>query len=196
MFGLPTISEVGTQLPKTSIYAKFGLKTSERDAFDADVSRIVIANSIDSRFAAAGTDIKSIYVLAVTLKRKNYDPRNIVLLSKLIDQNIIFALIFEHETQLAVYCTRLVVSEWKPTESIKLSLSGLNLDRIWEHLVAGIGHVGITDGRSVAEQIEFDDRRAQLQRQIELLERKARSERQPRRKTELFEELNRLKQEL
>lgn len=196
MFGLPTISEVGTQLPKTSIYAKFGLKTSERDAFDADISRIVIANSIDSRFAAAGTDIKSIYVLAVTLKRKNYDPRNIVLLSKLIDQNIIFALIFEHETQLAVYCTRLVVSEWKPTESIKLSLSGLNLDRIWEHLVAGIGHVGITDGRSVAEQIEFDDRRAQLQRQIELLERKARSERQPRRKTELFEELNRLKQEL
>lgn len=196
MFGLPTISEVGTQLPKTSIYAKFGLKTSERDAFDADVSRIVIANCIDSRFAAVGADIKSIYVLAVTLKRKHYDPRNIVLLSKLIAQNIIFALIFEHETQLAVYCTRLVVSEWQATDSIRLALSGLNLDRVWEHLVADIGHVGITEGRSVAEQIVQEDRRAKLLHQIEVLERKARSERQPRRKTELFEKIQKLKLEI
>ena len=41
MFGLPANTEVGTQLPKKSIYAKFAMNSSEKDKFDADISRIV-----------------------------------------------------------------------------------------------------------------------------------------------------------
>ena len=196
MFGLPAQSEVGTPLPKTALYAKFGLKAAEREAFDADVSRIVIANCIDSRLVQVGSTTQSIYLLAVTLKRKNYDPRNIIMLSRLIEQNIVFALIYESEVQLATYCTRLVTSLWQPSDTLFLTLDGLNLDTVWDNLIASIGHITVAEGNSVAQQIVIDDARAKLLKQIEQLEKRARAEKQPRKKLELFEKIKELKQKL
>lgn len=196
MFGLPENSTVGKQLPKTAIYAKFAMNTAERERFDADISRIVIAHVIDSRHLAEGKDVKSIYILSVQLKRKDYDPKNIITLAKLIEQNIIFALAAEGDTQLAVYCTRLVTSAWRSIEEVTISLDGLNLDKAWDNLIASIGSIAITEGNSVAEQIVIDDARAKLMKQIEQLEGKARAEKQPRKKLELFERLKELKKNL
>ena len=196
MFGLPVHTEVGTQLPKKSIYAKFAMNSSEKDKFDADISRIVIANAVDGRHVAEGEKVKSFYVLAVQLKHKEYDPKNIVSLVKLINQNILFALTYESEVQLAVYCTRLVTSNWQPTEEVSIPLNGLNVDAVLDNIVASIGEIMITDGKSVAEQIVEDDAHAKLMKQIEQLEQKARTEKQPRKKLELFEKLKELKKRL
>ena len=196
MLGLPENSTVGKQLPKTAIYAKFAMNTAERERFDADISRIVIAHVIDSRHLAEGKDVKSIYILSVQLKRKDYDPKNIITLAKLIEQNIIFALAAEGDTQLAVYCTRLVTSAWRRTKEVTISLDGLNLDKAWDNLIASIGSIAITEGNSVVEQIVIDDARAKLMKQIEQLEGKARAEKQPRKKLELFERLKELKKKL
>ena len=196
MFGLPENSNVGKQLPKTAIYAKFAMNTTERECFDADISRIAISNVVDTRHIAEGKDVKSIYVFAVQLKRKEYDKKNIITLAKLIEQNIIFALMFEQEVQFAVYCTRLVTSEWQTADSATLLLEGLNLDNVWENLVANVGGITIGNGKSVAEQIVADDAHAKLIKQIELLEKKARAEKQPRKKLELFEKIKELKKKL
>ena len=77
MFGLPENSIVGKQLPKTAIYAKFGMTTAERERFDSDVSRIVIANVVDTRHLNEGKEVKSIYVFSVQLKRKEYDSTHL-----------------------------------------------------------------------------------------------------------------------
>lgn len=196
MFGLPAHTEVGTQLPKKSIYAKFAMNSSEKEKFDADISRIVIANAVDGRHLAEGEKIKSFYVLAVQLKDKEYDPKNIVALVKLINQNILFALTYESEVQLAVYCTRLVTSNWQPTEEVSIPLNGLNLDAVWDNIVALIGDITIAEGKSVSEQIAEDDAYAKLMKQIEQLEKKTRTEKQPRKKLELFEKLKELKKRL
>lgn len=42
MYGLPIATERKKQLPKKAVYAKFVLKPSQRDGFDADVSRMDI----------------------------------------------------------------------------------------------------------------------------------------------------------
>lgn len=196
MFGLPTHTEVGTQLPKKSIYAKFAMNTAEKEKFDADISRIVIANAVDGRHVAEGEKVKSFYVLAVQLKRKEYDSKNIVSLVKLINQNILFALTYENEVQLAVYCTRLVTSDWQSIDNVAVLLRGLNLDAVWENIVASIGDITIVEDKSVAEQIVEDDAHAILMKQIEQLEQKARTEKQPRKKLELFEKLKELKKRL
>ena len=193
MFGLPENSVVGKQLPKTAIYAKFAMNTAERERFDADISRIAIANVVDTRHLAEGKDVKSIYVFAVQLKRKEYDPKNIATLAKLIEQKIVFALMFEEETQLATYCTRLITSEWGPTEDVTVPLGGLNLDGVWENIVAAIGNITVIGSNSVAEQIVADDAQAKLKKQIEQLEQRCRTEKQPRKKLELFEKLKELK---
>lgn len=196
MFGLPTHTEVGTQLPKKSIYAKFAMNTAEKEKFDADISRIVIANAVDERHVAEGEKVKSFYVLAVQLKRKEYDSKNIVSLVKLINQNILFALTYEDEVQLAVYCTRLVTSNWRPIDDVTIPLNGLNLDTVWDNIVATIGDITVAEGKSIAEQIVEDDAHAKLIKQIELLEQKARAEKQPRKKLELFEKLKELRKKL
>lgn len=196
MFGLPIHTEVGTQLPKKSIYTKFAMNTAEKEKFDADISRIVIANAIDGRHLAEGEKVKSFYVLSVQLKHKEYDPKNIVSLVKLINQNILFALTYENEVQLAVYCTRLVTSNWRPIDNVIIPLNGLNLDTVWDNIVALIGDITVAEGKSVAEQIVEDDAHAKLMKQIEQLEQKARTEKQPRKKLELFEKLKELKKKI
>jgi hypothetical protein len=75
----------------------------------------------------------------------------------------------------------------------KVSLTGLNLDSVWENVIVLIGGVTITEGNTLDEQIAADEERAKTLRRIEHLEKKARSEKQPRRKWEFAEETKKLK---
>ena len=199
MYGLPHTTEIRKQLPKKAIYAKFELKPAQRDGFDADVSRIDIVAVVSPTTVpaiAAGESIKEFYVLAVQLKRKDYDEKNIAMLSKLIPQNILFALQYEDQTQLAIHHTKLIKSEWKPTYDTTISLTGLNLDTVWENIIKAIGEIQVQEGKTLVEQIQADERLAKLKKQIEELERKCRAEKQPRMRLELYEKLTILKKQL
>ena len=199
MYGLPHTTEVRKQLPKKAIYAKFELKPSQRESFDADIARIDIVAVVSTSTVPAlnaGAEVKEFYLLTVQLKRKEYDPKNIALLTKLIPQRMVFALQFEEQTQFAIYHTKLISSAWQTTEEATLPLSGLNLDTVWENIVTNIGEIEVTDGNTLAEQIVADYAHAKLIKQIELLEKKARAEKQPRKKLELFEKIKVLKKKL
>ena len=199
MYGLPHTTEIRKQLPKKAIYAKFELKPAQRDGFDADVSRIDIVAVVSPTTVpavAAGEDIKEFYVLAVQLKKKDYEEKNIAMLSKLIPQNILFALQYEDQTQLAIHHTKLIKSEWKPTDDTTISLTGLNLDTVWENIIKAIGEIQVQEGKTLVEQIQADERLAKLKKQIEELERKCRAEKQPRMRLELYEKLTILKKQL
>ena len=196
MYGLPHTTEIRKQLPKKAIYAKFELKPAQRDGFDADVSRIDIVAVVSPTTVpaiAAGESIKEFYVLAVQLKRKDYDEKNIAMLSKLIPQNILFALQYEDQTQLAIYHTKLIRSDWKPTEETAIALTGLNLDTVWENIIKAIGEIQVQEGKTLTEQIQEDDERIKIAKQISELEKKLAKETQPRKKRELFEQIRKLK---
>lgn len=200
MLGLPLSTEVNKPLPKTMVFAKFALTAKQREHFDADISRLAIANVVARHTVPAlaeGNEVKSFYVLAVSLKHKNYDANNIAMLAKLIPQHILFALQCGDEVQLAVFHEKLFTSPWRNVAALPaLPLSGLNLDRVWENIVTAIGNFSIQGENTLSEQIQQDEERAKLRRQIELLEKRCRQERQPRRKLELFEELKRIKRNI
>ena len=199
MYGLPQTTEVRKQLPKKAIYAKFDLKPSQRESFDADIARMDIVAVVSSSTVPAlgeGREVKEFYVLAVQMKRKEYDSKNIALLTKLIPQRMVFALQFEEQTQFAIYHTKLISSGWQSAEEAILPLSGLNLDSVWENIVKSIGQIEVQEGNTLAEQIAEDDAHAKLMKQIEQLEKKVRTEKQPRKKLELFEKLKELKKRL
>lgn len=196
MYGLPHTTEIRKQLPKKAIYAKFELKPTQRDGFDADVSRIDIVAVVSPTTVpaiAAGEDIKEFYVLAVQLKRKDYDEKNIAMLSKLIPQNILFAVQYEDQTQLAVYHTKLIRSDWKKADDTMICLTGLNLDTVWENIIKTIGEIQVQDGKTLTEQIQDDEQRAKTLKLIADLEKKMAKETQPRKKRELFEQIKHLK---
>ena len=199
MYGLPHTTEIRKQLPKKAIYAKFELKPAQRDGFDADVSRIDIVAVISPTTVpafASGENIKEFYVLDVQLKKKDYDEKNIAMLSKLIPQNILFALQYEDETQLVIYHTKLIKSDWKSTTDTDIRLSGLNLDTVWENIIKDIGEIHVQEGKTLTEQIQEDEKLVKLKRQIEELERKCRAEKQPRKRLELYNRMQELKKNI
>lgn len=197
MLGLPQATETNKPLPKTLVYKQFALTAQQRDHFDADISRMAVVNVVSPDTVpalAVGESIKSFYVLAVSLKHKDYDAKSIILLAKLIPQHLLFALQCDGETQLAVFQEKLFVSPWHNTANLPvLSLNGLNLDRVWDNIVTTVGSFSIQGENTLKEQIQQDEAQAKLCKQIELLEKRCRQEKQPRRKAELFEELKRLK---
>ncbi len=196
MFNLPTATDTRKQLPKKAIYAKFDLKPSQRESFDGDVARIDIVAVVSPATVPAlraGNDVQEFYVLAVQMKHRKYDTRNITLLTRLIPRKMVLALQYAGQTQFAIHHTKLITSPWQSTEDATLPLSGLNLDSVWEGIVQSIGHIEVELGNTLAEQIAHNDQQAKLLAQIATLERKMATEKQPRRKREYFEQIARLK---
>lgn len=196
MLGLPQSTEVRKPLPKAQLYKRFDWKPSQRDSFDGEVSRLDFVNWIAPRTLPAiaeGTEVKEIFVIEVSLKNRDYDPKNIVLLAKSIPQRVIYLLRFEYEAMLAVYHSKLFTAPWQPIDSATVALSGLNLDAVWQSVVSSIGQFSVAQENSLTEQIKVDEERDKLLRQIAVLERQINATKQPRRKRELFLELQKLK---
>lgn len=198
MLGLPKTTEMSKQLPKKAIYTKFQMNTAAKAKIDADISRITIVNEIAPNKVniPAGEDVKSFFVLLVSLKKKEYDEKTIATLSKLIPQNILFVLEYENESRLAIYHTKVMQTEWKPTENQRIELQGLNLDTVWENIIKSL-ELGVwNEELSLDENIALHNKQKQLKKQIEKLEKQARAERQPKKKFELVQLLKKLNTEM
>ena len=282
MLGLPQPTEVKRPLPKAQLYKRFDWKPSQRDSFDEDVARLDFVHWIAPRTLPAiaeGADVKEIYVVEVTLKKRDFDSKNIAMLAKSIPQHVVYLLRYEEKSMLAVYYVKLFTTDWKKVDDISLQLSGLNLDTVWENIVRQIGNItpnpdglsdhvrtslrdvsqsqlpndvrtslrdvsqsqlpdhvrtslrdvdpqskeiqhcgvgvapgvqhpggmsvhcpvespdGVQHGEAVSlkVQIQANEERAKIQRQIESLERQMRAAKQPRCKRELFKQLQNIK---
>ena len=199
MYGLPQATIINQPLFKKTVFEKFNLKTAERERFDADISKMALVARISPATVPAlaeGQETKGFYVLQVSLKQRDYDAKNILLLQKLIPQQIVYALQFENQTQLCVFHTRLQQSDWRDTESTEIPLNGLSLDDVWNNIVATIGGLDVQAKETIEEQIIHREQREKLLRQIEALEKRARTEKQTRKKYELHQQIIKLKEEL
>lgn len=201
MLGLQQSTEVKRPLPKAQLYKRFDWKPSQRDSFDGDVSRLDFVNWIAPRTlpaVAEGIEVKEIFVIEVSLKTRNFDTKNILLLAKSIPQRVVYLLHYEEEYRLAIYHTKLFLSDWQFVipNSLLLTLKGLNLDVVWQNIVAFVGNVEVANGNTLSEQIRIDEERAKLIRQIESLERQMRSTSQSRRQRQIYSEIKKLKQQL
>ena len=199
MLNLPEVTELRKTLPKVQIYRKFELTNAQQTKFDADISRIDIVNEVSSRTIPAiqeGQKVKSFYLLSVTLKTKDYEPKNIERIAKLIPQNLIFALQFEEEIQLAVFCEKLFTTEWMPETKAIIELSGLNFDDVWENIIKKIEGGEWNNDLTLEENIEIKEKLEKLQKEIERLEKLARKEVQPKKKFELVNQKKKLEEEL
>ncbi len=199
MLGLPQSTEVKRPLPKVQLYKRFDWKPSQRESFDGEVSRLDFVNWIAPRTLPAiaeGAEVKEIFVIEVSLKNRDYDPKNIVLLAKSIPQRVIYLLHFEDEVMFAVYHSKLFTAPWQPIDSATIALSGLNLDAVWQAIVSSIGQFAVEQENTLTEQIKIDEEHDRLLRQITALERQMNATKQPRRKRELFLELQQLRNSL
>jgi len=199
MFGLPKSTEINKQLPKKAIFEKFKPSASDRKLFDEQINRLSIVAEISPQTVsiAADEDVAAIYIILVQMKTIDCDKKNIILLSKLIDQNMLFALQYEDTVKFAVHrANRVLLSDNRPIDEWRFKLKGLNLKATWDALVADITGIEPISGKDLDEIIIQNEFKEKLKKQIASLEKKAMNEKQPRRKWDLAEEIKQLKEQL
>lgn len=199
MYGLPPSTEINRPLHKKAIFEKFNLKSVERDHFDEDISKMsIVAYLSPSKIPALheGQEIKEFYVLQIQLKHRDYDVKNIIMMNKLIPQHILFALEYEGSVRFCIYHTRLLQSDWHDSLSASVPISGISLDAVWNNIVAEIGNLDNSSVDSLEQQIINREEKEKLLKQIELLEKRCRIEKQTRKKYDLHQQLLKLKEQL
>lgn len=195
LLGLPKTTELNKQLPKKAIYAKFQMSPAAKAKFDADISRINIVGEISPNTTgiAQGQTVSSIFVLQVILKQHNFQASTIAQISKLIDQNMLLILDCGADRKLAIYHTKLIQTEWGSADVCIIELKGLDLDSVWENLVKSLEGGVWSEELSLDENIALHEQQAKLQKEITRLEKLARAEKQPKKKFELVQQINKMK---
>lgn len=194
MLGLPKTTELKKQLPKNAIYAKFQMNMVAKEKIDTDISRITIVNEVTAEKINVdkGEEVTSFFVMYIALKRRDFDEKNIITLSKLIPQKMLMVLEFDGKVKIAIFHTKLMQTDWKEIDSYKLELKGLNLDKVWENLIVQIGDLTIEKGNTLEQQIVSDDKKHKLLKEIDRLEKMARNEKQPKKKFEIVQKIKKL----
>ena len=159
---------------------------------------MIITNEISEASVniKATEEISAIFVLQVELKRKEYDDKNIIMISKLFGQKLLIVLHYENAYQLAIYETRLLKSDWKNEEEISLWLNGLDLGSVWDNFVTQVSGINVQVGNTLVEQINVEAEKEKLRKQIADLELKARKEVQSKKKFEMVKRVNLYKERL
>lgn len=196
MLALPVSTEVKRILAKTHLFRKGNWNQKQIDKFNKDIECLTFVNWLSPSTLPAisiGKEIKEIFVIEVKLKNRDFDLMNISLLAKSIPQHIIYILRHNNEIRIAVYHTKLFITDAQDINIANLPLNGLNIDAIWENIVSTVGNFSLDHEKSLSEQIKLDDEKQTIIHKLEKLEYQMRSTSQARRQRELYSEIKKLK---
>ena len=200
MLGLPGSTEIRKIITKKKVFEHFGAEMSaeRRKSFDADIARITLVNEVSpiSVNIPEGENVRSFFVILVALRRKDFDKQNVAFLAKMFGQKLLLVLEYEGQQALAVWQTRLILSPWSAPDTLRVELNGLDLDKAWENIVAGLAGVQVAQGATLDEQLAQAQQREKLQKEIAKLEKMAWAEKQPKRKLELFRTIQNMRDEM
>lgn len=199
MLTFPSKAAVGRIIPKETFYKRLTLSGEIRDKFVTDVKRIVMEYKLAPYTIniAKGAEVSEILVLSIELKKQAMDYRIVENIARQNAHKLLFLLKSEEQGQLALYYSKLYKTSWMPLADLNLDAKGLDLDSIWagfiEQIALQANVVPVDDLLSFPEKLKRQDAILKLQKEIEKLERLSRNERQPKKRFELFTQLQGLK---
>lgn len=199
MYALPNSTLLSKQIPKKAIFDKFALTAAQRKRIDADIARIdIIARLAQDTLPAiaTGKEVKEIYVLSVSLKTKSYMPDSIKLLARLIPQRMLFVLCHEQQAQLAIVHEGLHTGNWTMQEDLRIHLSDINFDALWEHLVVEIGDISLNTEQTLDDRILQKWEQKRILNEIEQLERRIDKEKTLGKQMQMRSQINQRKKYL
>ena len=125
---------------------------------------------------------------------------------KLIDKGIPYQLLFMlkrgEEYQLCIGYKETETASvkeyfktpWQSFAELPLQISGLTLDEVCDNFIRQINtRLAVAEAMPLKEALADDAMRQKIEKQIALLEKKMKAEKQPKRKFELHEEIQRLR---
>ncbi|MDE6053468.1 MAG: DUF4391 domain-containing protein [Lachnospiraceae bacterium] len=202
MIDFPAATVVHRRMPKEAFYKHLPLTKVLREKFISDVDRVFVENSLtkDNLNLTAESEIKEILLLALFLKKQEFDAKIIEAIAKQNPHKLIFLLIYEDSRQLAIWHGKLYFTEWVPSADIELKAQGFSLDEIWDSFIEQIAiyeEYAKTAGElSIDERLAMQEQITRLEKQIQKTEAAAWKEQQPKKRFELYQRLQGYKSEL
>lgn len=202
MIDFPAATVVHKRIPKEAFYKHLPLTKVLKEKFVSDVDKIFVENSLtkDNLNLTAESEIKEILFLSLFLKRQELDAKIIETIAKQNLHKLIFLLIYEDRSQLAIWHSKLYHTEWMPTDDMELKAQGFSLDEIWDSFIEQIAiyeeHAKAAGELSVDERLAMQEQIIILEKQIQKTEAAAWKEQQPKRQFELYQRLQVYKNKL
>lgn len=202
MIDFPKNTAVHRRLPKEAFYKRLSLTTALKEKFVSDVDRIYVENSLtkENLNLTSDSEVKEILLLAVTLKKQEFDAGIIEAIARQNPHELLFVLCYEDKRQLAIYHSKLYRSRWMDEAEVQLAARGFTLSEIWENMIEQIAFyeekAEKTGGLSLDERLKLHEQIEKLQKQIDKTEAAAWKEQQPKKRFELYTRLQSYKEKM
>ena len=212
MFGFPVSTEFNKRIPKQKFYENIEVSPSVKRIFVEQIRIIYWRNKLAAATLnlAAGDAVTEIEVFEVKLNAPQLDEAVLRQIDKATPYHILFVFSFEGKAQAwigykeaasgstAFKVNRYYHTEWVSENELQFTISGLNMDAVYESLVRQIAgeRLQAAPHESLNESVGRDEERRRLEKQIAALENAMRKEKQLNRKMELNAELKKLRKEL
>lgn len=211
MLGFPQTTEFNKRIPKQKFYENMEVSPALKRVFVEQIKLIHWRNklAVSTMNIAPGGTVTEIEVIEIKLAQQQLNEAVLKQIDKVIPYHILFILSFDGKVQAwtgykeateggnkAYKVNKYYHTDWMPQDELNLKIEGLNMDTVWENLIIQVGGVEVGQGKSLDEQIQLDEQKAKLQKEIEKLEKQARNEKQPNKKFQLAQQAKALKKQL
>ena len=213
MLGLPRTTEFNKRIPKQKFYENIAVTPALKRIFVDQIKIIYWRNKIAASTVnlAPGKTVTEVEIFEVKLASTPLDVAVLRQIDREIPYHIIFLLEYEGKYQAwtaykeassgstAFKVGTYYHTEWLPEEELPIRIDGLDLDTVYENFVRQIAGEALqaeTKDESLSESVAREEKRRQLQKQIETLEAKIRKEKQLNKQVEMNAELKILKKEM
>jgi len=213
MIQFPSSTRKDIRLPKESFYTHATLTPAIKRAMVDDIEQIVWSHTFTAETlnVNASDKVRQIDVLTVTLKKRECNEKIFEVIEKAIPRHILFIIRFKSEYRMLIHYKeayenvkgkyRIVESfttEWQPEEEVSLSISGLDLERIYHNFVYQIAGNKLTKepGRELGIAVERHQEAEKIRKKIARLEDQLSKEVQFNLQLQLSVEIKNLKKKL
>ena len=211
MLGFPQTTEFNKRIPKQKFYENIDVSPALKRVFVEQIKLIHWRNKLAETTLniAPGQAVTEIEVIEIKLTQQQLDEAVLRQIDKEIPYHILFVLSYGNKVQAwtgykeaaesgkkAFKVNKYYHTEWMLEDELILDIEGLNMDAVWDNFIIQVGGVELEQGNDLSEQIKLDDRKVQLAKDIEKLEKQARNEKQPNKKFQLAQQVKALKKQL
>lgn len=214
MIGLPKSTEFNKRIPKQKFYENMEISPVIKQIFVEQIKMIYWRNKIavSTTNLAAGNDVTEVEVFEIRLNHSELDERVLRQIDREIPYHILFLLEYEGKYQAWIGYKEIAVTgnkrikleryyhtDWRIEDKLPLKMEGLSLDAVYENFVRQVAGDKLRKGtsdESLKESVTKDEKKKQLEKQINALTVKIRKEKQVNKQMELNSELKKLKKGL
>jgi len=213
MLELPRTTEFNKRIPKQKFYENLQITPALKKSFVDQIKVIYWRNKIAATTVnlAAGEYVTELEVFSVQLNGSVLDEGVLKQIDREVPYHILFLLEYEGKTQawigykessgsgnMAFKVNRYYHTDWIPAQELPLHMEGLSIDAVYENFVRQIAGdaLGSQPTETLKDSVNRSEKKAQLEKQIMVLQAKIRKEKQLNVQMKLNAELKVLKEQL